>query len=447
MKRDYSVETTYPAFFHREQSPLWLAAVSEALGRAVPALSGASWCELGCGQGYGATLLAAANPGMRFVGVDIDPQHIEMARVRAKAADLDNVEFICADIATRDALDGSFDLIVCHGVFSWVGPRVRNAIAATASRHLKLGGLMALHYMSEPGGAAFRAFHAVFQAVAERPDPVAEGLALLQAMRKAKAGFFQLHPHAEGTLDRLLAEDPAYVAHEFLNAEFRPLSFAEVNANMAGNGPQWLGSAKPIENIDAISLPAETAKTIGRITDPVLRETMKDVARNQPMRYDLFGLPQAPIGDAAHLDLLRQRTWTLLPGAPEPGALRLDTIIGPVHGDAAIFGPLLTALRNGPASFQALEAIAPFAERPGLLSQALQTALWAGIVHPCIARPDPLPSRRLNRVLLQEAADGRDVPALAAPLIGSGLPVGRKVLADLQLGLGDARLRKLLCLN
>lgn len=58
---------------------------------------------------------------------------------------------------------------------------------------------------------------------------MAEGLRALRAMRDAGAGFFQLYPHAAQTLDQLLTDNPAYVAHEYLNAVCRPLSFREVN--------------------------------------------------------------------------------------------------------------------------------------------------------------------------------------------------------------------------
>lgn len=367
MTGDYLQNVVYPAFFHREQSPLWLSAVSEALGRPAPAPDG-SWCELGCGQGFGVAVLAAANPAMRFVGIDLNPKHIAMAKARADAAGLENVTFICADLTDPGAVEGAFDFVVCHGVLSWVPDRVRSAIAATSAGVLNPRGIAALHYMSEPGGAAFRAFHAVFRAVADRPDPIAEGLALLQAMRKAKAGFFQLHPHAEKTLDTLLDERPAYLAHEYLNPNFTPLGFAEIHGLMSQQGLRWLGSAKPIENIDAVSLPEAAAKSILPIKDVVLRETMKDMARNQPLRYDLFGKPAEPASDKVHLQMLRDREWTLLPDAPRAGALRFETTIGPVQGDAAIFGPLLDALKKEPLRFDRLEQIAPFKGRPGLLN-------------------------------------------------------------------------------
>ncbi|WP_374299995.1 methyltransferase regulatory domain-containing protein [Paracoccus sp. (in: a-proteobacteria)] len=441
MTTDYRRDTVYPAFFHREQSPVWLSTVCAALGRAAPA--GTRWCEIGCGQGYGMAILAAANPGMQFTGIDVNPDHIALARGRAEAADLDNAAFICADIRDDGVVEGSFDFIVTHGVMSWVDDAVHQAIASFVADRLSDDGVAAVHYTSEPGGAAFRAFHAVFRSVAHRSDPIAEGLRALTAMRDAKAGFFQLYPHASQTLDALLADPPEYVAHEYLNPVFRPLAFHEVEALFAPHGLSWLGSATPIENIDAVSIPSDAARAIAPVRERTLRETMKDMARNQALRYDLFARPAAALGDHAHLSLLRTTAWRLLPGAPAPGRLTFQARIGPVEGDAAIFRPLLQALAQGSQSFDALEKVPPFAGRPALLNQALQMLLWAGVAHPAVPVANPAPAARLNRILLAE----KHRPALACPALGSGLALGARDLAALGDGSAPQALRHLTTLK
>lgn len=438
--QDYIGGIAYPDFFHPEQAPAWITAVAAALGIPAPAAEDSSWCEIGCGQGFGATVLAAANPQMRFTGIDIDPGHVATARRRAEAAGLTNLRFICADIREEMPDAGEYDYVVSHGMLAWVGPEVREAMARAVAAMLKPGGIAAIHYMSEPGGGAFRAFHAVFRTLAHRPDPVGEGLALLSAMRAAKAGFFQVHAHAAQTLDGLLARPPAYVAHEFLNATFEPLTFAQVNGLFARDGLRWVGSATPLENIDAASLPGSAAEVVGKVADPVLRETLKDMACNQAYRYDLFTrLPR--LQDTAHLAVLRRQVWCVLPGAPRPGRLQFQSAIGPVEGDARIFGPLLQRLQAGPARFAELEGLAPFARRPGLLNQALQMGLWGRILHPLQPASDTAPAARLNRQLL--AVGAGNPPALAAPGLGSGLALAQAALEDLAAGRADSGLQRL----
>jgi len=43
-------------------------------------MKGGRWCEVGCGGGLGASILAAANPEMEFTGIDFDAGSIEEAR-------------------------------------------------------------------------------------------------------------------------------------------------------------------------------------------------------------------------------------------------------------------------------------------------------------------------------------------------------------------------------
>jgi 2-polyprenyl-3-methyl-5-hydroxy-6-metoxy-1,4-benzoquinol methylase len=81
-----------------------------------------AYCDLGCGQGYTANLIAAANPAAQVLGVDFNPSHIANARTLANAAGLSNVDFREAsfeDIAARPATP-QFDIMAMHGVFSWI---------------------------------------------------------------------------------------------------------------------------------------------------------------------------------------------------------------------------------------------------------------------------------------------------------------------------------------
>src|ERR1700724_3041806 len=102
---------------------------------------GAAYCELGCGYGLSTLALAAANPLMRFVGVDFIPGHIVAARSLAEAADLRNISFIEAnfsDLLTPRFGDlGEFDVIILHGTYSWVAPAIRRSIVDFAGAKLK----------------------------------------------------------------------------------------------------------------------------------------------------------------------------------------------------------------------------------------------------------------------------------------------------------------------
>ncbi|VDC33440.1 class I SAM-dependent methyltransferase [Pseudogemmobacter humi] len=433
---NYIRSVAYPDYFHREQSPVWTATVMAALGHSTPGRRGTRWCELGCGQGFSATLFAAVNPNMQFHGIDINPDHIRVARERAHRAGLSNVTFECADLREVEERTGVYDFISCFGVLSWVGQDVRQSVIDFIGRNLAPGGVATLHYMSDPGGAVLRAFHSVFRALSDRQDPVGEGFKLLSSMRDAKAGFFQLYPVASEALDALMRERPAYVAHEYLNPDFLPLPFGEVCQSMNASGLEWRGSANPLENIDAFSIPGGAADAITEIPEGVLRETMKDLARNQTRRVDIFTRKRNDVASVKHIGLLDGFIWGLIPGTDLPADGVFASSIGPVEFDVRILSALVSILRRRPARFSEMLRSEPFPGRAALLNQCLQVLLTAGIAHPVFPGFDSDAARKLNSILRAAAAAGHDVPGLAAPALASGIGFDTVALNMLYSGRG-----------
>ena len=101
------------------------------------ARTGFAWCDLGCGQGVTASILAATHPRGTFHGIDMIPAHVEHARRLAAEAAIANVRFHPVDFATAVGLDlPPFDYLVAHGVYSWVDanqPRCGGFSTATSN--------------------------------------------------------------------------------------------------------------------------------------------------------------------------------------------------------------------------------------------------------------------------------------------------------------------------
>jgi 2-polyprenyl-3-methyl-5-hydroxy-6-metoxy-1,4-benzoquinol methylase len=84
----------------------------------VPGLSdrlskGIRMLDVGCGRGRILKKLATLYPGSRFTGMDLSQNAIEYARQEASRAQLDNLEFVVADLSEFDraAEPESFDFI------------------------------------------------------------------------------------------------------------------------------------------------------------------------------------------------------------------------------------------------------------------------------------------------------------------------------------------------
>src|SRR5262245_25440041 len=123
---EYSTDVTYLRTFTNDLSPAMLRLVAALNGFAPPPADGFDYCELGCGNGDTTATLAAANPGARFIGVDINPGHVAFANGLAARGGLTNVRFLERDFEAllEEALP-SLDFVCAHGVLSWVSPAKR----------------------------------------------------------------------------------------------------------------------------------------------------------------------------------------------------------------------------------------------------------------------------------------------------------------------------------
>ena len=76
--------------------------------------SGIRVCDLGCGEGLAATLMAEAFPKSRFVGIDISEEALQSARMEAARKRLLNIEFVNLDAANlerKKSYKESFDYV------------------------------------------------------------------------------------------------------------------------------------------------------------------------------------------------------------------------------------------------------------------------------------------------------------------------------------------------
>ncbi len=140
---EYVTDVPYVRAFENDLSPSRLRLVAALNGFAPPPADDFDYCELGSAHGDTTATLAAAYPRARFVGVDINADHIASANRLAARGDLANIRFLLEDFedVKRGALP-DFDFITAHGVMSWISPPKRKALIDFAAAKLKPGGLL-----------------------------------------------------------------------------------------------------------------------------------------------------------------------------------------------------------------------------------------------------------------------------------------------------------------
>ncbi len=298
MPRDldgYATDVPYLRDFKRQLAPTWLDHVALVAGIEPPARnSGFAWCDLGCGQGVTANILAATHPGGTFHAVDAMPGHIDHARRLAAEAAIPNVSFHAIDFTAAADLDlPPFDYIVAHGVYSWVDAENQRALRWFFDRRLKPGGLVYVSYNAMPGWARDLPFQRLARELTRGffGDSAARFMAALGIVRTlAAADVPALAPSfIVGELEQR-PEDytPPYLVHEFMPAAWQPLYVTEVRAAMKAIGFAPVGSTTLIENLDPLVLSANARAILGTIADDDLRELVRDFYLDQRFRCDVF---------------------------------------------------------------------------------------------------------------------------------------------------------------
>lgn len=81
-----------------------------------PVPQGGTLLDVGCGQGKSFRLLHNAFAPTRMVGIDADPQSIDLSRAEAERENID-VDLHLADCADLKLPDASVDIVFCHQTF------------------------------------------------------------------------------------------------------------------------------------------------------------------------------------------------------------------------------------------------------------------------------------------------------------------------------------------
>lgn len=430
----YVADIAYIEGFYVQQSParMALACLSGNVAVDLPGPDdSACYLELGCGCGIGALLTAASNPRWQVTAIDYNPAHIAIGAGLARAACIENIRFLEADLAqlaaSREAdLVPAADFVSLHGLWSWVGDDVRAGIVRLLGAKTRPGALVHVSYNALPAWqGAIGLQRLVYEAgrrSSGRSDLQAQvGLALAREIKEAGGKYLTESALAAELVDSTATMSHEYLSHEYMTANWAPSFHADVAAMMAQAKLDWTASANPLENFPELMLTPEQRAVMDRHKDPILRELIKDMCLPRQLRHDVFVRGARRLRNAERDAAIAQ--LTVVP-VVAPG--ELQTRIQVPAGLAEMGEPLKTmmaAALRGPAKIGDLLALAPGRSNPVELvsvlvaSQQCQIAMRADSAQPESAN-------RLNRVLgrrVRSLAEARTVSGLASSRLGTGL--------------------------
>ncbi|MCP9820377.1 class I SAM-dependent methyltransferase [Synechococcus sp. Cruz-9H2] len=446
----YYPNALYTCGFYREMAPNWLDFAALIKGHRPVRREGEPfrYLELGSGMGLHLCILAAAYPEGTFVGVDFHADQIAHSRQLAAQLALANITFVHGDLIAL--ADGSasgeppfdrharFGYVVSHGVYSWVAPRVREALLTVAAGALAIGGLFYCSHNTLPGWYTASIFQHLAEHERRRSDPrdpltayrtTAKRLAeLADPEAELLSPLARAYPGLAATVNETLHTDPHYLLHEYANAGWEPLYVDDVHPRMAAHQLRYIGSATLPEQFPNL-LPPAIQKAAGVDLAHGPDELMIDIGTNKRFRRDLFVHGFQPLSNSDLSELLGATMvvsttfqplgsfrYTTSFGEIQPDANALDTVISTLAAGAASLGDLATTLGLNPYHTASLLA---------LMIQADQVALQ---------RPKAVEAEAARFITAQLGLITAGAPYgfLVAPSVGSAVPTSPIEAALLQ---------------
>jgi SAM-dependent methyltransferase len=321
MKSQYTQDVEFNSGFGALQTPIHMFTIAALCGIKAPRVDGPfRFLDLACGNGLTVSLLADAYPEGEFVGVDINPDHINKANGRAKRAGLSNVRFHESDLLDL-AMDefASFDYCAISGVYSWLDPERRDATRQLIKSIVRPGGLVYLDYSCQPGIAQVGPLYRILRELGETysgtsADKLTAAARFLEEMRKDGARFFQIHQVAAARLKTILQNPAEDEAHEVFNLQENGFWSADVIADLDRSGFAYVGNAGLHHNLPTLSSQPETLAA--RHNFPVaLQQMVFDVTWNVAQRRDVYVRHQDPALSGDLATILQDLPIYVLPGA------------------------------------------------------------------------------------------------------------------------------------
>lgn len=432
----YVADIGYTYGYYTELNPQRLKLPFLATGQALPEVRTA--CELGFGQGMSIAMHAAASQ-VSWYGTDFNPSQAGFAQEIAAAAGADATLYDEAfeDFCSRTDLP-EFDYIGLHGIWSWINDQNRRVIIDFLRRKLKIGGVLYISYNTQPGWAAMVPMRELLNLHTEVMGASGQGIAnridaaldFVERMLATDPLYSKINPQVVERIKRMKEQSRHYLAHEYFNRDWHPMSFARMAEWLSAAKLGFTCSAHYSDHVDAVNLSTEQQALLRELPDAAFRQSVRDFMCNTQFRRDYWVKGERQLGTFDRGEQLRAQRVML---TTEKTSVELK--VGGARGEATlnedVYRPILDLLADHkPRSLGQIEY--EMKKEELVFAQVLQAVMiLAGKGDLGILQDDTVINRakratdKLNLYLLNKSRSSSDIAYLASPLTGGGISVSR----------------------
>jgi SAM-dependent methyltransferase len=432
----YVADIGYTFGYYEELNPLRVKLAFVSHGVVCPEFGTA--CELGFGQGMSANLHSAASV-TQWYGTDFNPSQAgfaqELASVSGNRAKLYDQAF--AEFANRADLP-DFDYIGLHGIWSWISDENRAVIVDFIRRKLKVGGVLYISYNTQPGWAAMVPMRDLLTEHSEVMGAPGQGIvpridaaiAFAEKLLATNPSYAKANPQVADRVKKIKEQNRNYVAHEYFNRDWMPMSFASMGNWLAPAKLSFACSANYLDYVKALNLTAEQQALLGELPDEMFRQTVRDFMVNQQFRKDYWVKGARKLSSLEQAEGLRAQKVVLTTHRQDV-SLKVNGALGEATTSEAIYNPLLNALADHkPKTLGQLEVALKeegvnFAQLTEAIVILAATGSVAAVQNEAVIPQARKHADKLNAHLIGKARGSSEITYLASPLTGGGTAVAR----------------------
>jgi SAM-dependent methyltransferase len=432
----YVADIGYTYGYYPELNPLRVKLAFLSSGLVAPDIGNA--CELGFGQGMSANLHAAASL-VSWHGTDFNPSQAgfaqELAVASGAGAQLHDDAF--SDFCNRPDLP-DFDYIGLHGIWSWISDTNRAVIVDFIRRKLKVGGVVYISYNTLPGWSTFAPMRHLLTQHASNLG--AEGAGIVNRIDSAlsftdkllatKPLYSRANPSVSERMDKLKAHNRNYLAHEYFNADWHPMYFADLAKWLTPAKLSFACSTHFLDHVSQINFTGEQQAILNDIADPEFKETVRDYMVNQQFRRDYWVKGARKLSILEQTEALRQlRVVLTTPRADVQ--LKFSTALGDATMSEGVYAPILDFMADH--KVKTIAQLEQLAKNHGTNFSQLTQALLilVGTEHVQLAQEEQVANKarrsadKLNAYLITKARGNTDIGYLASPVIAGAVTIDR----------------------
>ncbi len=423
----YYAQSGYSYGIYAETMPARLRWVSLLQGQRLPATY-FRYLDAGCGQGLNLITAAVLHPESEFVGIDFLPQHVAHARDVAQRCGLNNITFIEGDfveLAKDPSALGEFDYAICHGIATWVGPEVKQALFKLIGQTLRAGGVFYNSYNTLPGwlaGLPFQHLVTLEQRTKSGPEALTAARLSLEKLAGVAEVLFKQQPGLSVRLKSLDSQDPAYLLQEYNHDHWRPVFVSEMMDDMAQVKLSYLGTATLADVFESVVKP-ELREMLQAQSNVVMREQLRDYAVAQSFRRDLYIKGKRLMWPQEYGDEVRSTRMMVNPLLPRPTGddpYRIKGSTQDLLGKPEFYNGILARLQGAQgATVGELVDGEHDPKNDDSVIEAISMMVQGGWIVPRLDLPNPR-GPQVTAVLAKMVCQGAPYRALPLPLAGSG---------------------------